>query len=294
MDIYHLRSFVVLAEQLHFGRAARILHVSQPALTKQIRRLEADVGGMLFERGKHSTRLSGLGNQILPSARAAIIGFDRVLEEGRQAASGIIGRIRIGIGFHTLELVPSLVMQFRQTSPRVQVFLQDMSTAESVAALAANEIDLGFVRLPAPKHLASCPVLEDSLALVLPADRPFAYGNSIADCRDEAFVMIAKDRSPGFHAHTFALCAKHGFHPRIIQEVREFPTAIAFVRAGMGVTVIPASLQLPHIVGVRIKRLKKPEATWSVGAAWRPADSNPALKAFLGLIRTRPKLSSPV
>jgi DNA-binding transcriptional LysR family regulator len=289
MDIYHLRSFVILAEQLHFGRAARILHVSQPALTKQIRRLEADLGGRLFERGKHSTLLSELGNQLLPLARTALVGFDRVLEEGRQIASGITGRLRIGFGLHTLDLVPRLVTQFRQAMPRVRVFLQDMSTAEAVAALAANEIDLGFMRLPAPKHLASRAVLEDSLVLVLPSDRPVAYGNSIADCRDEPFVIIAKDRSPGFHAHTLAVCATHGFHPRIAQEVREFPTAIAFVRAGMGVTVIPASLQLPQLAGVRTKRLKKPEAVWTVGAVWRPADSSTTLKAFLAQIPPNPK-----
>lgn len=289
MEIYELRSFVVLAEQLHFGRAAEILHLSQPALTKQIRRLEESVGGALFERGPQGTRLSQLGAQILASARDAVLAFDRVREHGRLVAEGVTGRLRLGFGFHTLELVPRVMAKFRQSAPRVEMSLRDMSSSEQAAALEAGQIDLGFLRLPVTRRLEVLPVAEDRLALVVAEAKGKPVRTSFAQCRDEPFVMIAKDRSPGFHAHTFELCARHGFHPRIVQEVREFTTAVALAGAGIGVTVIPASFQLTRFNGVRVTPLKGKEAIWSVGAAWRPQDSNPALRAFLQLLRAELK-----
>src|SRR3954465_14808556 len=132
MDIRELGSFVVLAEQLHFGRAAELLNMSQPALTKQIRRLEEDLGGPLFERGRRGTRLSAFGDQVLESARPLVAGMAALRERSRQAARGDAGRIRIGFGFHTFDVVPRLIVRLRRQSPQVEVTLRDMSTSEQV------------------------------------------------------------------------------------------------------------------------------------------------------------------
>lgn len=288
MDLYRLRSFTVLAEQLHFGRAARSLNLSQPALTKQIRRLEAEVGGALFERGTHGTELSALGRQLLPAARGAIEGIERFLAEGRQVATGLTGRLRIGFGFHTLDLVPKQVVAFRRRYPGVDVSLQDMSTLEQLRALKARQLDLGFARLAAVPKLATRPIGQDRLALVVPESRnptePLI--RTVADCAKRSFVVIAKARAPGFHAHILACCAEAGFHPRIAQEVREFTTAVALVQAGMGVSVMPVSLhrRLRPFDGVRVIPLEESNAQWTVGAAWLPGDTNPALHTFLALL----------
>ncbi len=286
MDIYQLRSFAVLAEHLHFGRAAKVLHVSQPALTKQIHRLEAELGSRLFERAHGTTRLSSVGRQWLPEVQDLLVRFNHAATIGRQNATGATGQLRVGFGFHTLELVPGIVAKLRASAPAVQVTLRDMSTAEQAAALDAGQLDVGFMRLPitdaAKYHVL--PVIEDRLALItsLPAKRPKKL--TLRDCRNEPFISISRDRSPGFFGHFLNLCAAHGFHPRVVQEVYEFSTAIALVRAGMGVTIIPQSLWTSRIPGVELHPIEDRRAIWKVGAVWRRIDTSPVLENFIRLL----------
>src|SRR5579863_1917532 len=133
MNIDGLRSFIVLAGHLHFGRAAQALHVSQPALTKQIHRLEETLAGRLFERGKHGTRLTVFGGRFLPQAREQVAGFDRLLASARKEAQGRGGRLNIGFGWYTLELVPQLVVKLRQNEPDIEISLRDLSTADQIS-----------------------------------------------------------------------------------------------------------------------------------------------------------------
>ena len=285
MDMRELRSFVTLAEQGHYGRAARLLNLSQPALTKQILRMEAELGSPLFDRGPHGTRLSRTGQKFLVETRPVLAGFEKLLERGKQSASGDLGSLHIAFGFHTFELVPRLIVQLREQSPGIEVSLRDLSTAEQIESLTHGDIDLGFIRLPAPAHLQTMPVIKDRLALISSASSPLPAQASLADCRHEPFVAISEKRAPGFHHHMLLLCAKHGFHPRVVQEVPEITTALALVRAGLGLSVVPGSFAASQFAGVRFHHLRDKEATWSVGAAWRKGDTNPALKSFLDLLR---------
>jgi DNA-binding transcriptional LysR family regulator len=287
MEMRDLRSFVVLAEQLHFGRAAKLLHVSQPALTKQIRRVEEDLNGSLFHRGRHGTRLSSLGTAVLQDARAALREFDQLVANGRQAASGERGRLRIGFGFHTFDLVPRLVVELRKRSAAIQITLQDLSTAEQTQALRAGQIDIGFVRLPVEKEFQSFQVTTDRLALVSGVASGIPAKATLRNCRDQSFVLISEKRAPGYHRHVLLLCARHGFHPQIIQEVPEVTTALALVRAGLGIAIIPESFWKGHFAGLRLHHLAEPEAQWPVGAAWRRDDTNPILHRFLEMLRRK-------
>src|SRR5262245_60909299 len=130
MDIREVRSFLILAEQSHFGRTARLLNLSQPALTKQIRRLEEDLGGALFVRSRHGTQLTSLGRLFQVEARDVIVDWDDLLAHTRRIACGEAGRLRLGFGMHTFELVPRAVVRFRKNLPEVDVSLRDMSTVE--------------------------------------------------------------------------------------------------------------------------------------------------------------------
>jgi DNA-binding transcriptional LysR family regulator len=285
MEIRELRSFVLLAQQLHFGRTARLLHLSQPALTKQIRRVEEDLGCSLFERGKHGTKLTSAGEQFLEDARPIVSGFDRLVEGGRRLARGEWGRLRIGFGFHTFELVPRLIARLRQVAPGVQISLRDMSTAEQTEGLRSGRIDAGFVRSPVSKEFDTTPVINDRLALVSSSDSRLPENATLRDCAEEPFILISNERAPTFRRHAVALCAKFGFHPKVIQDTSEVTTSLALVRAGLGVTLIPQSFGTAHITGVRLHELNDPAASWAVSAAWRRDDTNPALKRFLELLR---------
>ncbi len=286
MDIRELRSFIVLAGQLHFGRASELLHLSQPALTKQIRKLEDELGSPLFERSRHGSRLSTLGVYFLREARDVVGRFDEIVTRSRQVVSGETGLLRIGFGFHTLELVPRLVVRLREDSPAVEIALRDMSTSEQSAELHAGQLDLGFMRLPAAREFSVLRVVEDRLMLVSSAESRLPEKLTLKQSRNEPFVLISEHRSPGFHGHVLQLCAKHGFHPRIVQQVTDFRTALALVRAGMGVSVIPQSFCDPPITGIRYHALRDADARWSVGAAWRKEDTNPLLHRFLSLLRS--------
>ena len=287
MDVPQLRSFVALAEHLHFGRAARALHLSQPALTKQIQRLEESIGSSLLERTRYGTKLSSVGEMWLPQVRELLARFDQTATLGRKTAAGAVGRLRIGFGFHTLQLVPAIVVKLRRAAPDSLISLRDMSTAEQAAALQAGQLDVGFMRTPLaePDLYNAMPVIKDRLILVTPAGSDPSGKRRLADYGKEPFVSISRQRSPGFFNHVLMLCAAHGFHPQIVQEVHEFTTAIALVRAGMGVTMIPESLQAGHIEGVELHRLKDRKADWTVAAVSRRGDTNPLLAEFIRLLR---------
>jgi len=285
MEMRELRSFVLLGQQLHFGRTARLLHMSQPALTKQIRRVEEDLGCCLFERGKHGTKLTSAGEQFLEEARPVVSGFDRLIEAGRRLSRGDSGHLRIGFGFHTFELVPRLIARLRQIAPGVEISLRDMSTAEQTEGLRTRRIDAGFVRAPVSKEFETTPVINDRLTLVSSSDSRLPEKATLRDCAEEPFILISNDRAPTFRRHVIALCAKFGFHPRVIQDTNEVTTSLALVRANLGVTLIPQSFGTSHITGVRLHELNDPAASWAVSAAWRRGDTNPVLKRFLELLK---------
>lgn len=289
MELREVRSFLTLAEQLHFGRAANLLHLSQPALTKQIRRLEEEVGGELLARSRHGAQLTSLGQQFLRGAKQLIHDADDLLERTRRAASGQTGRLRIGFGFHTFELVPRVLVKLRKHIPSIELSLRDMSTAEQVEALRAERIDLGFLRLPVGKEFKTLPVIEDRLMLVSTSAPTEPERLTIEECRDKPFVLISRERSPTMHRHALELCAKYGFYPRSMQEVPEVTTALALVQAGLGVTLIPQSFGRTHFQGVRFHKLRDIEAGWRVGAAWRRSDTNPLIPRFLSLLETEVK-----
>jgi DNA-binding transcriptional LysR family regulator len=286
MELRLLRSFQVLAEQGHFGRASRALHLSQPALTKQIHQLEAEIGAPLFVRGRQGAQLTAVGRLLADEVAPLLRHADRVLDRGRRAARGEVGELRLGFGIATRLLVPRLVSRFRRAHPEVQVTLQDMSTPAQLGALLRGALDVGFVRLPVEKPLAHLPVVEDLLILAVPeARRAELAGRPRTALRDEPFVELAAARSPSFHDHVLRVCAAHGFRPRVAQSATELFTVLALVAAGMGIAVVPSSVTVTRVEGVAYLPLDTPEARWRVGAAWHPGTHGPVREAFLGLLR---------
>lgn len=285
MDISRLRSFVALADRLHFGETARLLHMSQPALSKQIRLLEDEIGAQLFDRDRRGVRLTSVGRVLAEEARALVLRADAALDRARRAARGEIGRLSIGFGFSTLTLVPRVVSRFRGLYPDVEISLRDMSTADQLEALRAGRLDVGFVRLPAGDGLKSLSVLEERLVLVLPSGHPRAATARVEDVRDEPFVQTPRQLSPSLHDHLLALCASHGFQPKVIQEASEFPTILALVAAGLGVAFVPESALRTRFEGVVTRRVGGRAARWRVGAAWREGCGEPLRDAFLDALR---------
>lgn len=287
MDFRSLRSFVMLAEQLHFGRAARLLHLSQPALSKQIKALEDELGGPLFERNRHGAALTVAGRSLVDEARELLAHGQRVLNRGQQAVAGLSGKLAIGFGISTFELVPHVIARFREQRPGVEITLVDLSTAAQVEALRSGALDVGFLRFPVDDDFATFPVRKERAVLVTPASYPAR--STLQSCARAPFVAIVAARAPGFHAHMLRLCGHHGVHPHVVQEARGFQTVMALVAAGIGAAIVPEAVARAPVADVTVHTIPGPAAAWHVGAAWRARRNEPLLDAFLDLVREETK-----
>ena len=286
LPVTELRAFVTLAEHLHFSRTADVLHITQPALTKQIQRLEEIVGGALVIRGYREVRLSQAGQVLLPRARLVLQESDAALEAARKAARGELGMLRIGFGLATIQkLLPDALLRFRSRSPGVELRMKDMSTPGQLAALVRGEIDVGFVRLPvADSRIATRPILHERLVAVLGARSPWRARDGLRSIAQEPFVTLSRATSASFHDHVVALCHAAGFTPNIVQETNELFTMMMLVRAGMGVAVAPTAAVFRRPSGVRIRTIAQPEAAWDIGLAWdKERSEEPLLRAFVEL-----------
>lgn len=292
MELREIRSFVALAERLHFGETAELLHLSQPGLSKQMQLLEREIGGRLFLRGRKGVQLTEVGRLLLDDARRLARLADQLLDTGRRASLGEIGKLTLGFGFTSLTIVPSAVAVFRRAHPNVEVSLSDISTANQIEALRAGRIQVGLARLPVGEEFRQEQLLEDRLVLVMPAghrleDRP----SPLRRASNDPFVLLSAQRAPGFHRHVLRLCAKMGFNPRAAQEANEFHTILAFVAAGAGLAFVSESFMRsrPAPAGVVVRPIEDSEARWTIGAIWRRDDTSAMTQEFLRILRRESK-----
>lgn len=279
-----LRAFVTLAEQLHFGRTAERLNITQPALTKQIKRLEDAVGGRLLVRGYREVRLTHAGEVLLPRAVRLLHESAATLDAARRAASGQLGMLRIGFGLATVQkLLPELLPRFRARLPGVELRLTELPTTAQLAALVRGDLDIGFVRLPvADERIDTLPILNERLVAVLGADSRWRARDGLRSASLQPFVTIARATSAGFYDHVIAVCHAAGFTPNIVQETNELFTMMMLVQGGMGIALAPSSATVRRPPGVRVRAIAEPEAAWEIGVAWSRARADePLVRAFV-------------
>lgn len=282
-----LEAVVVLSETLHFGRAADRLHVSQPALSKRIKRLEGRIGGPLLVRGYRDVKLTEAGRLLAGRGRHLIQESAATVALTQRAARGEAGLLRIGFGIATiLGLVPDVLLRFRRAYPEVQLSLRDMPTPDQVSALASREIDVGFVRRPvSDDRLVMRPVLDERLVVALGPRSPWVPKVGLRSVAGEPFIIIARTRSASFYDHALSVCAAAGFAPRIVQEAGELFTVLSLVRAGLGVSLVPRSAALMRLPGVRFRELTISKAAWNIALAWhRDSDDAPLVRRFVEMV----------
>ena len=298
IDLADFEAVVALAETLHFGRAAERLHVSQPALSKRMRKLEDRIGGPLLARRYRDVRLTEAGRLLADRGRQLLRESAATIAFSQRAARGEAGRLRIGFGIASIiGLLPDVLLRFRRSQPDVQLELRDMSTPEQVGALAAGEIDVGFVRLPVTAgRLVVRPVLDERLVLAIGPRTRWQPRVGLRSVAAEPFIIITRARSASFYDHALSVCAAAGFTPRIVQEANELFTVLSLVGAGLGVSLVPRSAALMQLPGIRFRELTLPEAAWNIGVAWhRDAGSVPLVQHFVEMVRTTraaPRLSA--
>jgi LysR family transcriptional regulator, benzoate and cis,cis-muconate-responsive activator of ben and cat genes len=271
VEIRQLRSFVAVAHGLSFSRAALHLHISQPALSAQIKSLEADLGAKLFERNRRTVRLTPAGSALLADAESLL---QRIAEIGLRVArisAGEIGHLRIGfVASATLEIVPAIALAFRRQHPGVGLELKNLSTVQQVDALRNGSLDAGFVRMPlAEKDLLVTRIHSEPFALVVAKNHPLARTKniSIADVANEPFIAYGRRWAPSFYEVWTAICHNAGFEPTVIQETGEMSTAVALVAAGLGVAIIPEGITRGYRHLVNVKILQRERIRSEIGIA---------------------------
>jgi DNA-binding transcriptional LysR family regulator len=276
-----LRSFVVLAEQLHFGRSASFLHISQPALSKQIKGLEQKIGGPLLVRNRRDVRLTTAGTLLYGEARRIVRDLDSLFDAMQAAVRGDAGRLRVAVGIATVHsLVPPALRKFREAHPRVEIQIGDMSTPRQIEALLTGEVDVGFLRLPVRRpELVVKKVLKEQLTIA--ASSSFRGTLTLEKIAREPFIVIGRDVSTTYYDHCIRLCGSAGFSPRVVQEARDMFTLLNLVRAGMGVALAPRSAKRMRVSGVRFSDINRREAEWDVGVAWHKLHESALVRNFV-------------
>src|SRR6266403_1260345 len=246
MELRQIRSFLSIAETLHFGRTAELIHLSQPALSLQIRALEEDVGVRLFERNRRKTTLTAAGVAFRRDAIAALSQLDQAIHRARLAANGKLGLLRIGfISTAGTEIVPSMFGQFRESNPEVEFSLRAIPTADQVKMLESGSLDVGFLRLPIGEHSALdiVTVHREPFVLVVPASHKLAKRKRVRlrEVSGQDFVMYERTHASGFHDLILGMLRDARIVPNVSQTAAELSTLISLVDAHMGITILPAS-----------------------------------------------------
>lgn len=284
IEVRHLRYFRAVAEELHFGRAAVRLHVAQPALTRQIQRLEEEVGVLLLKRTQRSVELTPAGALFCERAKMILDEIAKAAIDARRVEAGEYGRLTVGfIHSSTYGLMPAVLERFRHMYPDVELDLREMTVTEQLDALVRGIIDVGLLRPGASDpRIAMVPILEEGFLLVVPKGHPLATAGSVRleELARERFIMFSQKQSPLFHSRIMRMCEGAGFSPNVVQHATQIHTVLGLVGAGMGVAVVPETARNLHISGTRLLRIECAPDPVHVALAWRRDNETPAVRSF--------------
>ena len=288
MDLRHLRYAIAVADELHFARAARRLHIAQPPLSMQIKDLEDELGVRLFDRAHKKVALTDAGKAFVAEARRTLASAERAVEAARRAARGEVGRLAIGyVASVSYQRLPSILRAFRTRAPDVELALAELSSAEQSRALAAGTLDVGFERRPPAVEpgLSGTVVRKEPIVVALPRGHALAALRvlRVRDLEREPFVLFPVRPRPSWADVAIDLCRRAGFEPRIAQEAIELAPALSLVAAGIGVTLVPGPVRAMRLPGVVFRALT-PAPTSELVLVRRAEPPTELLSRFLEVV----------
>ena len=290
IDLRQMRAFAIVAEELHFGRAAEKLGIAQPPLSQQIRRLEAKVGCRLFDRGTRRVELTEAGRALLATARRILLEATNGVEQARRVGRGDAGVLDVGFpATVALAILPRVIRTFRERHPGIELRLSELPTMPQRDALRAGGLDVGFLREPeADSTLQMETVMMERFIAVLPAAHPLAATRGavhLPALAGDPFILFRRDIGPLHHSRILGLCGEAGFTPRIVQESLEWQTVVSLVRAGLGVSIAPQCVSSLRLEGVTYKALTPSKVRTSVVMCWHKDNTRTALQRFVDVTR---------
>lgn len=291
MEFRHLRYFLALADELHFGRAAQRLAITQPPLSLNIQQLEASLGARLFDRDSKGVRLTAAGVAFRDEALALVARADEARALAREVAAGAVGRLRIGfVGSVLYRGLPRWLGAYQRRFARIGVALTELNSQQQLDALQHDRLDLGFVHTPrVPAQLQTAFVHAEPFLACVPQAHALARRRKIsfAQLHDEPFVLFSRAASPDYYARIVDMCSAHGLFPHVRHEVRHWLSVVSLVSQRMGVSVVPAALGRAGVAGVAFRPLAEPTAPSEVYVAWKPQTEHAPRRQFIELVLRR-------
>ncbi|MCT2590060.1 LysR family transcriptional regulator [Streptomyces sp. N2-109] len=285
-----LTSFVAVAEELHFGRAAKRLRITQPPLSRQIQQLERELNAQLLERGSRAIRLTPAGQAFLRDARRLLHEAESAALAIRRVSAGRSGLVRIGFtATSAYEVLGGLLGAARGRLPHVDVVLSELVSREQLELLSAGALDLGLMRPPVARaDLVSRPIVSEPLLAALPPGHPLAEENGplrLADFQDQDMVMYSPTEARYLHELVVSVFRGADVTPVYTQYVTQIHTILALVQAGLGLALVPAAAARLRFKAVAFRPVALPEPyPVELSATWRQGNDNPALAALLSLL----------
>ena len=290
LELRHFRYFIAVAEELHFGRAAKRLFMTQPPLSMQIRQLEESVGVNLFVRDSRPIELTSAGEVLLVHARSVLEQADSALHKARLTARGESGYLTIAVtSASVLSMLPRLIASFKQRYPEVAIDVKEMVSRQQISALAQSEINLGLVRPPIDNpEIDSLVVQVEPIVVAIPRKHHLADLAKIPlDAFHQApFILFDRESATYFNSLANNLFSAHNIKPIFIQSATQLHTVLALVSAGLGLALVPeaaARIQLEDIVLRPLDMTSPPLAELCL--AWNKNDRNPTINSFLDLVK---------
>ena len=289
MELRHLRYFLSVADQGSFSRAAAHLHVAQPAVSRQIRDLESELGIALFDRsrGRGRTRLTHAGKYLLDDVRRIISNADLLVERGQRAALGQFGTLTLGLldAYAWRGPIPRCIHQYRSRFPNVDLSIQLQQSHDQLLSVRAKRLDAGFFfhRPPSDESLRAVPILRDRFVLAVPRNSRLARKppRRLRDLANENFIWLPRDSNPSHYDRILTACRAAGFVPRVVQEVPTATAMLALVAAGVGCTFALGEVRRRKPSSVTMIPLRDLDFPITLELVWAESNDSPLLRAFV-------------
>lgn len=292
MELRQLRYFAAIVEEGSLSRAARRLHISQPPLSTQLKALEADVGAVLLKRSNRGVSPSAAGAMFYDDVRALLSRLDAACNRARQADRGELGTLTVGfVSIADYSILPPALKRFRADYPSADVHLEELTTDAQIRELRAARLDLAIGLAPVDDaSIEFLPLHRESLVLAAPddwaSDQPAGDGVDLSALAHNNFIVPPRDIAPGLYDLVISRCQAAGFAPRITQSARQMQTVIGLVSAGMGVALVPASVQNLQRPGVQYRALRGSPALIELGILHRRDSENPLARNLIDILRS--------
>jgi DNA-binding transcriptional LysR family regulator len=290
MELRHLKYFVAVAEELHFGRAAKKLHLAQPPLSQQIMDLEEDLEVKLFDRSRRNIQLTSAGSHFLKEAKQVLLHVEQAAEAARKIYNGKTGHLVVGfVGSVIHTFLPEGLRLFRERFPEVELELHEINTKEQITSLHAKRIDVGFFYTGEQDSLLASRTLTRSPLLAVLHNKHRLVGRrsvNIKDLADEPFIANTRSSEPVVRDAFISLCHSAGFSPKITQEAGQVQTVLGLVASGLGVCILPDFIKYIRRPGVQYLPLSGSPPEVKLSVVWRSDDTSILVKSFVNIIET--------